>query len=67
MSKLEDKLSASIQPAKGKTAPAGKTARVSKPSQASRPRSSAKEAPESPPPLPAGEGETSRPLHPRRV
>lgn len=67
MSKLEDKLSASIQPAKGKTAPAGKTARVSKPSQASRPGPSAKDAVEAAPPRPAGEEEASRPLHPRRV
>lgn len=63
MSKLEDKLSASIKPAKGKAPASARPARNAKPAPAEK-------KPVSPGPEPEGPTERTapaRPLHPRRV
>ncbi|HRH80914.1 MAG TPA: hypothetical protein PLW81_07700 [Thiobacillaceae bacterium] len=70
MSRLEDKLSASIKPAKGKTTPTAKTA-----TKGPRPQKAAKPAPPAPrtkhpepaAAIPATAEEPARALHPRRV
>jgi hypothetical protein len=69
MSKLEDKLSASIKPNKGKATPTAKVTKVARPPQAPKPRPPAQEmvAPEPAPARPAEAKEPERPLHPRRV
>jgi hypothetical protein len=60
MSKLEDKLTASIKPARGKTPPAANATRVAK----AKPSAAKPAAPTKPPSPPA---ETGRDLHPRRI
>lgn len=66
MSKLEDKLSASIKPKKARTAPAAATA-----AKGPRPPRGAKPVPplavQAAAPQPAAAGEAARALHPRRV
>lgn len=62
MSKLEDKLSASIKPTKGKPMPAAKAAPARKPPAAG----TSAPASQDPTPLSVTQGQ-ERPLHPRRV
>lgn len=71
MSRLEEKLSASIKPAKGKTGPAGKSAVKGPrpPVEAARPMPPARRAkPPETSAVPAAEAEDrARSLHPRRI
>lgn len=70
MSRLEDKLSASIKPAKGKATSTARTAaKAGRPPQVAKPAPPARGAglPESDAARLAETGEPARPLHPRRV